>query len=588
MKYHTVQALLDDNALVPHFQPIVRLDQGHIVGHEALIRTPKDDCPWATPDGLFAAARAQGLSLFLEIACVRAALWRWAQVGGRGRLFLNLSAEALVAAMAQRTLQAVLDLLPSHGVSAGAVVIELTEHERVQDFGALAVAVQRLRRRGIALALDDFGDGRSSLRLWSELKPEIVKIDKYFVHDLPSSADKLQTLRALLQISVTLGAEVVAEGVETLEELRILRDLGLSLGQGWLFGRPGPDPALTVPPAVRDVLQAPDVAVLPQRARAGNNGRTAQTLLVEAPPIARQATMEQLFSHFQAHREAPGVALVDEQERVHGLFPRERFTSLYAQPYFREVHGRRAALAHAVSPPLSIDVDTGVESLTAVLTRPDQRYLTDGFVLVQSGRYRGLGRSEALVRLVTEARIEAARHANPLTLLPGNLPVSEHLRRLLVRGVPFVACHADLNHFKPFNDHYGYWRGDEMIRLLAGIVLAHADPRRDFVGHIGGDDFVLLFQSEDWHARCARIVEQFDRRARPLFDAQALTLGGLQAEDRHGQLRLHPLTTLSIGAVRVAPGDFHEPEEVAAAAAAAKRLAKKGRLGVHVDGVAVG
>jgi diguanylate cyclase (GGDEF)-like protein len=587
MKYPTVQSLLDDNALQPHFQPIVRLDRGEVVGHEALIRTPLGECPWPGPDSLFAAARDEGLSLFLEIACVRAALWRWAQTGGRGRLFLNLSAQGLVAAMTQRSLQAVLDLLPTHGVQAGAVVIELTEHERVQDVDALAVAVQRLRRRGIALALDDFGDGRSSLRLWSELKPEIVKIDKYFVRDLPKHADKLQTLRALLQISVTLGAEVVAEGIETLDELRIVRDLGLSLGQGWLFGRPAPGPATGVPTPVLQVLRAAEVAVLPQRPRAGNNGLTAAALLVEAPPLPQSATMEQLFAHFQAHREAPGVALLDADARVQALFPRERFAGLYAQPYFREVHRRRPARAHAVSQPLVLDVHSGIDSLTAVLTRADQRYLTEGFVLVEGGRYRGLGRSEELVRLVTEARIEAARRANPLTLLPGNLPVSEHMRRLLDRGVPFTAGHADLNHFKPFNDHYGYWRGDEMIRLLAGIALAHVDPQRDFVGHVGGDDFVLLFQSEDWRGRCERIVQQFDRRARALFDEAALRAGGIEAEDRHGQVRLHPLCTLSIGAVPVPPGRFEEPEEVAAAASVAKRLAKKGRVGVYVNDVPV-
>ena len=126
----------------------------------------------------------------------------------------------------------------------------------------------------------------------------------------------------------------------------------------------------------------------------------------------------------------------------------------------------------------------------------------EGIIIVDGGRYRGLGSGKDLVRTVTESRIEAARHANPLTLLPGNIPITQHIARLLSAGREFVACYGDLNHFKPFNDQYGYWRGDEMILLAARCITAQADPRRDFVGHVGGDDFVVLFQSDDWQRRC--------------------------------------------------------------------------------------
>ncbi|MEF7614164.1 diguanylate cyclase [Aquincola sp. MAHUQ-54] len=217
-----------------------------------------------------------------------------------------------------------------------------------------------------------------------------------------------------------------------------------------------------------------------------------------------------------------------------------------------------------------------------MLTSADQRYLTEGFIVTEGGRYRGLGTGEQLVRAVTEARIEAARHANPLTFLPGNIPISDHIDRLLDGGCEFVACYADLNHFKPFNDQYGYWRGDEMIRLVAEILTAHCDPRRDFVGHVGGDDFIAVFQSPDWQSQCEGIVETFNVRARSLFDAQALAAGGLVAEDRHGTMRFHPCTTLCIGAVPVAPGRFRRSDGVANAAAIAKRHAKHEGTGLHI------
>jgi diguanylate cyclase (GGDEF)-like protein len=215
-----------------------------------------------------------------------------------------------------------------------------------------------------------------------------------------------------------------------------------------------------------------------------------------------------------------------------------------------------------------------VDQVLGILTSEDQRYLTDGIIVTDNGRYIGLGSGEQLVRSVTETRIESARHANPLTFLPGNVPISQHIERLLKSGVEFVACYADLNNFKPFNDQYGYWRGDQMIRLAAKLAVSHCDPRRDFVGHVGGDDFILLYQSTDWQLQCELIVTKFADRAVELFDAPAREAGGIHAEDRHGVSRFFPLTTLSIGAVSIRQGVYSTAEEVASAAARAKHHAK--------------
>jgi GGDEF domain-containing protein len=221
-----------------------------------------------------------------------------------------------------------------------------------------------------------------------------------------------------------------------------------------------------------------------------------------------------------------------------------------------------------------------LHGLHGILVSGDQRYLNSGFVITEGGRYLGLGTGEQLVKAVTEVRIEAARHANPLTFLPGNIPTSEHIARLLAARIEFTACHCDLNHFKSYNDQYGYWRGDEMIRLTAGVISANCDVRRDFVGHVGGDDFVVLFQSSDWDRRCEQIVSTFNERALGMFDETALKAGGIVAEDRNGHPSFFPLTTLTIGAVRIVPDAFSRAEDVASAAALAKRHAKQGGGGL--------
>ena len=575
----SVRSLIVDRVLEVHFQPIVSLDGAAVYGHEALVRMPAG-CPWTNPDALFAAARAEEVSIELEIECVRVALERWSTRSVAGKLFINLSASALLAAIGMRSLQQTLELVRSLGVSTASIVIELTEHEHVRDVEMLKSATAVLRRNGICVALDDFGDGRSSLRLWSELKPEIVKIDKYFTRHLASSGDKLQTMRALLQIAETFGSSLVAEGVETAEELRVVRDLGIRFAQGYYLGRPAELPVSEPVREACEVLRAREIAVFPERQRVGYGSVTAERLLIQAPSLPVQGTHGEALALFERHPDLHALAILDGDAPV-ALINRHDLILHYAKPYFRELYERRPALIHANATPLRLDIHTKVDDLTAVLTSGDQRYLTEGFILTESGRYRGLGTGEHLVRAVTETRIEAARHANPLTLMPGNIPTTVHIERLLASGKPFHACYGDLNHFKPFNDQYGYWRGDEMILLAARIISSHCDPQRDFVGHVGGDDFIMLFQSADWETRCRDIVENFNRRARGLFDADALTAAGIQAEDRHGVMRLHPLTTLCIGAVEASAQRYLRPEDVASAAAAAKRHAKIHDLALH-------
>jgi diguanylate cyclase (GGDEF)-like protein len=281
------------------------------------------------------------------------------------------------------------------------------------------------------------------------------------------------------------------------------------------------------------------------------------------------------------HTELHAVALLDD-DRPRALINRQQFMNHYATLYFREVHGRKPCMALANPAPRVVELDCDVEQLIGILTSQDQRYLNDGFIVTDNGRYIGLGTGDKLVRAVTEARIEAARHANPLTFLPGNIPISMHIERLLESGNGFVACYADLNHFKPFNDLYGYWRGDEMIRLVARLVVAHCDAQRDFVGHVGGDDFLILFQSGDWLQRCQSIVDEFALEARGLFDETARMAGGIHAEDRHGVQRFFPCTTLSMGAARIPPGLLRRAEEVANLAAQAKHEAKQAASGIVV------
>jgi diguanylate cyclase (GGDEF)-like protein len=295
--------------------------------------------------------------------------------------------------------------------------------------------------------------------------------------------------------------------------------------------------------------------------------------MIQAPPVSPQNTSDEVVALFRQHAELHSVPVVQDQRPV-GLINRHSFMDRYALPFHRELYGRRSCTLFMNDNPLVVEKSESLESLTRVLTGEDQRYLGDGFIITDGGRYLGLGTGEALVRAVTELRIQAARYANPLTFLPGNIPISQHIDRLLAGGAGFTACYLDLNNFKPYNDQYGYWRGDEVIKLAAQVISQACEPLRDFVGHVGGDDFVALFQSEDWHARCERIVSRFNAEAARQYNDEDRMRGGIAGEDRQGNAAFFPLTTIAVGAVRVRSGEYRSHEAVASAAAKAKRVAK--------------
>lgn len=558
------------------YQPVVRLEDNQVVAHEGLLRHASLPC---TPLELLDHGRAAGRLGELETHAA-GVIARAFDFERGGRLLVNLSAQAILRGALRP--QQVIESLQSSGRDLGRFVVEITERDIVEDVGRLADALGYLRAAGIRIALDDFGNGHSNFELWHELSPEFVKLDRYLVHRIAESPGRLSIVKALLQVAESLGADLIAEGVERLEDLAIVRDLGIRYAQGYLLGRPQAEVACSVPEEVRRAQQT-KLPVWPRSARRGASPRiTAAHLLIEAPSISEQGSNFEAEHLFRTHPDLPALPVVDAEGRPVGLINRRVFNERMAVPFARELNGRKSCTLLMHESPIVADVGQSIDAMSEILLGEDQRYLSDGFIITREGRYAGVGTGEALVRRVTELRIEAARYANPLTLLPGNIPIAEHIGRLLDAGQVFTAAYCDLNHFKPYNDQYGYFRGDRMIRLAASTLLRHAEPNWDFVGHVGGDDFVMLLQSEDWERRCRDCIAEFNAAARSLFDPVDLARGVLEGEDRNGCYATFPLTTLTIGVIRVVPDRRLDAEAVASRAAAAKRVAKRRNMGLYV------
>lgn len=572
------------------FQPIVLLADGSVYGYEALIRGPLGS-PLETPDALFRLARDAEATIALECRAARTALEAWAALDLPGRLFVNFSPLTLRHLLAGGG-EAMSALLAVDGgaIAPARVVIEVTEQTALGDAAAFGRAMTLLAERGMQYALDDFGTGHANLDLLATLTPQFVKIDKSLVRGIATCSRRFEILRAVLRLMHAFGGRVIAEGIENADELAVVRDLGVTAAQGYYLGRPVARPSGEIAAGIRQALASKQIAVFPQTLRSGWSGMTAGRLLRPAPTVLASTPNNDVLAMFHAHPDLHALAVVTEQGRPLALINRQNFIDCYAMPFHRELYGRKACMSMANRDPACFDRGTSLETVAQWFAGEQRRSLADGFVITDGGRYLGLGTSADLLGAVTDIRMEAARYANPLTFLPGNILLNQHIGRLLEARSPFHACYVDLNHFKPFNDHYGYWKGDEMLKGAAAVLSEACDGARDFLGHIGGDDFLILFQGADWEPRIRNAMARFNVAAQALYAPDDRAAGGIQGEDRHGRPMFFAPVTMAAGVVRVSGHVMADARQlairrldihhIAAAAAAAKHAAKRAEHGL--------
>jgi EAL domain-containing protein (putative c-di-GMP-specific phosphodiesterase class I) len=216
------------------FQPIANLRDRTVVGFEALARFNAE--PAQAPDVWFATAERGGLRVPLELAAVEAAIVHLPLLPPGVFLSVNVSPDTAVSA----DLEAALD-----GAAPERMVVEITEHAPIDDYDAVTPGLQRLRARGIRLAIDDAGAGFASLRHILRLAPDFIKTDMTLTRNITSSRAERALTSALIAFAGETGARIIAEGIESDAELSSLAALGVRYGQGYHLGRPAPAPAPT-------------------------------------------------------------------------------------------------------------------------------------------------------------------------------------------------------------------------------------------------------------------------------------------------------------------------------------------------------
>jgi diguanylate cyclase (GGDEF)-like protein len=551
--------------LTPHFQPIVSLQQKKIIGYEALIRGPSNS-PLHSPLNLFDIADRYGLSSQLEFVCRELSIQNFAEFNSDAKLFLNVSPHVLL--QPEFKTGETLRYLDQFGLNPHNVVIELTEYKPIDDYELMREAVMHYRGMGFEIALDDLGAGYSSLRLWSELLPEYVKVDQHFIQGLQNDSVKLNFVRSIQGIASSLNCNVIAEGIETEAEFNIIEQLGISYGQGYYFARPAIIPSADLDSHIFSKNKLSEVKTTLM------NSTSVESISRFIAPISAETAISDVMNLFQQHNELTILPLVD-CDVASGLIFRDIFLSkLFSSRYGMELHGRKPIKTFIDQVPLCIDHHTPIELVSQQLTSTMRH--EQAFIITRENKYMGVATILSLLEKITMQQIDNAKHANPLTLLPGSVPMNEQVNQLLASKTPFAFGYFDLDNFKPFNDIYSYSAGDDIIKAVATALTQCVPPESGRIGHIGGDDFIVIFTGENWLELSQKILKTFEEMVPNYYTPADVEAGGIHAESRSGEKCFFPMTSLSVGLVSPTTTSHCQSHvDIADLASESKKMAKK-------------
>lgn len=554
----------------PHFQPIIDLFTASIIGYEVLARGP---APFESPSILFDRARQLGTTARLEHACRNAAFSRIGELDDEQDLqwFINTSPEPLSEPSLDGRSTA--EKARRNGIRPERIVVEITESGVIGDHEVFQGLVRDYAGEGFRIALDDFGSGSSGLVTLVSCMPHVIKLDMELTRGVNVHPYKQNVVRSLAGLAASVDAKLIAEGVETWQELDMLVRQGVRFAQGRLLGDALAEPAKFDPQVRTSVLR------MMSRCNPVRSNIDEAVFRLAVPTLSLQRgtmTCGDLEDLFHAD---PGLdcAVVLEGPRPVGIIPRVHLLAQMSGRFGYSLAAHKPIETMTKPLTLSVDQRASIVRLATLAMERKRDDLYDPVVVVSDeGAYHGTVTMRQLIMRAAELELQQARESNPLTLLPGNHRIQSWIADALETGGTLL--YADLDRFKEFNDAFGFLAGDDAIRLTARTLARHMESLCPGarLGHLGGDDFVMVAPGAVDLDALGALCSAFDDAKRELFDDASLTAGHFHAEPRRGARLEVPLTTLSIAVVPIRQfGSSAHPAFISQVAASLKKKAKE-------------
>ncbi len=527
---------LDEGEFFLCYQPKYAGDGREITGMEALVRWSRDG-ELVMPGAFIPVAEDNGMIVklgewVLREACRQNVSWR-DQGLSPVQVSVNISARQLRDADFADKVEGI---VRESGLEPEFLELEITESAIMCISDDLVLKLLRLKELGVSISIDDFGTGYSSLSYLKNLPIDKIKIDRSFVMDIVTDPDDAAIVDAVISIAHALNLCVIAEGVESQAQFDFLVGRNCTEFQGYYFSKPlsaehfadllrSRETAAVCRDAAKSLrfreaaasrrkprlsricraLRGREPAALPAQASRFTAGRTetgggAECMRDVArlvQPVSPQDRIINVLSRFQLDPELKVLPVVEE-ESVVGMVNRSTFFEEHIigkQGYAAHINHSKKIKELMEPVAFTFEASTRIEDAAAILQSMISTLRIDNICITLNGVYTGMIDVNRIFKAMTEIQIVLAKGANPLSGLPGNTSIERQICERLDSKTPFDIAYIDIDNFKPFNDYYGFQKGDEIIKKVAEImerVVADSPfHATTFCGHIGGDDFIL-------------------------------------------------------------------------------------------------
>jgi EAL domain-containing protein (putative c-di-GMP-specific phosphodiesterase class I)/GGDEF domain-containing protein len=528
------------------YQPIVNVHTGEAFGFEALLRGHRA-LGFSEISQLFTSIPDIDLAISAEMLLLEKAIAGFMAFAGdtTSRLFFNANNRVLSAPLDHRPMMN--SILQRLQLPTARFCVEVSEAE------ALNIAHSRQffgdwKDRPL-IALDDFGTGYSGLRLLAESRPDIIKVDRFFVAGIDGSQEQRLFLEQIVNLAHSIGLSVVVEGVETEKEFRICRETGCDYVQGFFVARPSTDPGAHK--THYDIVEE----VNRKNRRDNVTTRELRAELDTVAPLSHNAPILAILDAFRTDQTRSFFPVVGLRGEPVGIVHEERLKSLIYSQFGRDLLTNRVRphrVTDYLTPCLTFDISTEIDRiLAAIALRPNDHAV----LIAENGVYIGLLDTRGIIRTMHDRILMMARDQNPLTKLPGNIVVANYMAEALESSErPQAFVHFDFDFFKPFNDRFGFRQGDRAITMFADLMRSRLAATDVFLGHIGGDDFFLgVHGAATWSVieSLPGFIAQFASDMASFYDADARELGWTDGVDRSGNTQRVPLLSVSCGCAMI-------------------------------------
>jgi diguanylate cyclase (GGDEF)-like protein len=593
---------LEDGEFFLCYQPKMDINGADIVGMEALVRWQRPGQGIIPPDRFIPVAEENGLivrlgTFVLREACRQNKAWQDAGLP-KLRVAVNLAASQL---RDNAFVPVVMEILVETGLDPHYLELELTESSLMGDASDTVCKLLRLKELGISISVDDFGTGYSSLSYLKHLPIDTVKIDRSFVRDIVNDPDDAAIVDAIVAMAHALKLNVIAEGVESLEQLEFLRQRNCQHVQGYYFARPLDTPQFEAfidqGRAGRDVsVSTPDISSgtsgleLPFAADAEldelpvtSSGRAEYLgdISIQVAPANPGDNLAAVLKRFQSDPALVVLPVVDDGRAV-GIINRSTFLEEHVigmNGFAFHINHSRKMRDLMVAVKLELETSVSIKDAAQAIQSQEVDIRVDNICVTRNGIYHGVVDVNRFISAITDINLTLAKGANPLTGLPGNESIQREINERLQTGEGFDIAYIDIDNFKPYNDYYGFQRGDVVIKsigeIITAVIRSSGAGLSCFCGHIGGDDFIIITGAHHSEYVASQVISALETYLPRFHGDQDFAARRYSALNRKGELETFELLSVSIGIVNTRLTPVSSYAQLASISTEVKKAAKK-------------